>query len=167
MPMRAMGCAVVLLLGSPVLAQSASPAGNASVAAPQAMPTPSSPLPSSSVPSVASPSTTVLAPGATAASVPLQCLTREFKDSKGVAHQMPIFVPGKEVATHAAKGFATSACGTMKIEEYRREVCRLSRMGNTAVQHRLEQVLGAAPKALCASIKAVAPFPAAENSTAN
>lgn len=84
------------------------------------------------------------------------CLTRTVTDSKGVQHPYPIIVSTLESAALVLKGFAVAPCATTRIRPatYRTEVCRLAR-GNTAVQLRLESMLGAKPKDLCASAQAL------------
>jgi hypothetical protein len=91
-----------------------------------------------------------------------QCLTRGFKDSTGADRSLTIVVPTADATRYSEKKFTAGACGQMSVAEYRARTCRLALQGNDAVQKRLEQVLGAAPRALCDAVKAVAPFPKAE-----
>jgi hypothetical protein len=88
---------------------------------------------------------------ASASPTAVQCLMRTFLDATGTAQPITIYVPAREAGAYAAGGFVVSACGAMSLAAYRAEACRVSRLGNTAVQNRLTEILGARPKDLCAS----------------
>lgn len=90
----------------------------------------------------------------------VQCLTRTFLDANGTAQPLTVYVPAGEAATYAGKGFTAAACGGASLATYRRQACQAARLGNTAVQNRLTQVLGVSPKDLCESANRAAQLPA-------
>lgn len=88
-----------------------------------------------------------------------RCVVKIYKDSQGVDRSLIIpALPGDGPAL-GARGFAPGLCGSVNPASYRNKVCRLVHLGNSAVQKRLEQVLGAAPATLCAAARKAAPFP--------
>jgi hypothetical protein len=115
------------------------------------------------IPAIALVPSGALAQAAPASSGPpsgVQCLTRSFVDAHGTAQPLTIYVPAGEGGTYAGRGFAAGACGATSLATYRRQACQAARLGNTAVQNRLTQVLGVSPKALCASANRAAQLPA-------
>lgn len=84
------------------------------------------------------------------------CLVRTFKDASGLDRPMTVVVPAGEVKDYAGRGFQVTSCGAVDLVAYRNEVCKLATVGNSAVQKRLEAVLGVSPARMCASAKAAA-----------
>ena len=91
------------------------------------------------------------APASSGSGSGVQCLTRSFVDAHGAAQPLTVYVPGDETTTYAGRGFAAGACGATSLATYRRQACQAARLGNTAVQNRLTQVLGVSPASLCES----------------
>ena len=84
------------------------------------------------------------------------CLTRTVTDAEGGTHPFPIVVRQGALGQSTVARFTPIACLATGLEavRYRTEVCRLAGLGNSAVQARLEYILGAPPKALCTEANA-------------
>lgn len=85
------------------------------------------------------------------------CLTRSVTDASGIAKPMVIVAPDGEIRAYSARGFAVTPCTltAAQMAYERDEMCKATKLGNDAVQKRLEQVVGASPKQMCASAQAV------------
>jgi hypothetical protein len=79
------------------------------------------------------------------------CMVRMFKDASGVDRPVKIVVPNAETDDYRTRGFQTTTCSAPDVAAFRTEACRLKTLGNSAVQKRLEEVLGASPAKMCAS----------------
>lgn len=88
-----------------------------------------------------------------------ECLARTYKDADGLDRPLVIAVPPGEASEYGRLGFQPASCASIDLVAYRDEVCRLPTLGNSAVQNRLEEVLGAAPLKMCASAKIAAETP--------
>jgi hypothetical protein len=84
------------------------------------------------------------------------CLTRPVTDAKGKPQTFAVIVPSAQSAGLQVMGFSVRPCAAVSIRPaaYRDDMCRLAR-GNSAVQRRLETVLGAKPVDLCTSARAL------------
>ncbi len=81
------------------------------------------------------------------------CVTRTFKDAGGVDRALIVPAPSAEAKDYEALGFQAASCGTIDKAASRDQLCGLTKLGNDAVQKRLEEVLGAPPAKMCASAK--------------
>jgi hypothetical protein len=103
------------------------------------------------------------APASSGSTSGVQCLSRTFVDAHGTAQPLTIYVPAGEASAYAGRGFAAGACGATSLAAYRTQACQAARLGNTAVQNRLTQVLGVSPKDLCESANRAAQLPTSGN----
>lgn len=81
-----------------------------------------------------------------------ECMSRPWVDAKNIPQRVEVAVPPSEVRQYQALGFTSAVC-SVDAATYRKRLCGLVSLGNSSVQRRLEQVLGASPAKMCVSAR--------------